>query len=227
MGENIQHSILSQAEMIAPHLSEALSFIFTNLKGRVDLGSSSGLFGVSFLIFLSSLIFKHLRYSFDVIYGDFNPAKTQTFWQFIRECGFIMFVALFMCTLFLISLLINPIIQLVLAYSFKSLIWEKVLQHALSFAILSFIFTGLYMLTPTRRNKLKDCMKMAFMTSLTFQFGNMLTGLYMRTIATHSLYGATGALLVFLLWAFYSALMIFFSVEFFEFVKKRRRVRGF
>lgn len=223
IGDNFQHSIMSQVQMIAPDLTEALSFIFTNLKGRVDLGSFSGLFGLAFLIFLSSLIFKHLRYSFDIIYGDFNPTHTHSFWEFLKERGFIMLIALFMCSLFLLSLLINPIIQIVLAYSFKSLIWEKILQLALSFIILSFMFTGLYMLTPTRKNKLFDCMKMAFMTSLTFQFGNMLTGLYMRTIATNSLYGATGALLVFLLWAFYSALMIFLSVELFEFLKRRRK----
>jgi membrane protein len=62
-------------------------------------------------------------------------------------------------------------------------------------------------------------------SSLGFLIGNYLTGLYMRQVAFSSLYGAAGAILVFLLWAFYSALTIFLVLEGFTFFRNQK-MRG-
>ncbi len=69
---------------------------------------------------------------------------------------------------------------------------------------------------------MRDCAQMSVVTTAAFLIGNFLTGLYMKKVALDSLYGAAGALLIFLLWTFYSSLTLFLSVEFFEFFKKRR-----
>jgi len=45
----------------------------------------------------------------------------------------------------------------------------------------------------------------------------------MKNVALHSLYGAAGALLVFLLWTYYSSLTLFISVEVFEFFKGKKK----
>jgi len=109
-----------------------------------------------------------------------------------------------------------------LASHFESFVGRYLTQILLNLLILFVLFTGLYYFTPTKKKRLWDCAKMAVLTSVTFLVGNVLTGLYMRKVALDSLYGAAGALLIFLLWAFYSALTIFLSVELFEFLKRRR-----
>ena len=63
---------------------------------------------------------------------------------------------------------------------------------------------------------------MAVLTSGFFIVGNILTGAYMKNFAMDSLYGAAGALLIFLLWTFYSSLSLFMSVEVFEFLKRKK-----
>jgi YihY family inner membrane protein len=222
VGEDIQVKILDQVSIIAPDVSQTLHLIFKNLKSRVDLGSVSGLFGLGFLLFLASFVFMQLRYSFDVIYGDNEHFKPKSFFQAVKERGMLMLVVVAMCVLFASSLLINPVFNYLLASRFESTEWRNLIQVMMNFSILFTLFTGLYLFTPTKRKKLADCAQMSLITSAAFLVGNILTGLYMKTIAIDSLYGAAGALLIFLLWTYYSSLTLFMSVEIFEFLKRKK-----
>jgi membrane protein len=222
IGENIQHKILQQVAFIAPEVSQTLELIFSNLKDRVDLGSISGLLGLVFLLFLASYVFVQLRYSLDVVYGDFDKLKSKSFFHVIKERGGLMLVVIAMCLLFATSLLINPIFDFLLASRFENADWRKFVQVLLNFSIVFVLFTGLYFFTPSIKKKFSDCAKIALVTTGAFSVGNILTGLYMKTVALHSLYGAAGALLIFLLWAFYSSFTLFLSVEVFEFFKNRK-----
>ena len=133
-----------------------------------------------------------------------------------------MLVVVAMCLLFASSLLINPIFEYVFSSRFASAEWRGFVQVLLNFTILFTLFTGLYLFTPTKRKKMSDCAQMSLITSVAFLVGNMLTGLYMKTIAIDSLYGAAGALLIFLLWTYYSSMTLFMSVEIFEFIKRKK-----
>lgn len=222
VGEDIKQEILSQVSMIAPELRGTLELIFFNLKTQVDVGSISGVFGLGFLLFLASYLFVQLRYSLDLIYGDIDVHKPKSIFEMVRERGVLMLVVMVMCTLFAISLLINPLFDYVFAESSLSENAEDVLQYVLNFFILFLLFTGLYFVTPTKKKKLRDCAQMSVLTSGFFLLGNILTGLYMKNFAMDSLYGAAGALLIFLLWTFYSSLALFMSVEVFEFLKRKK-----
>lgn len=221
IGEDVRLLIIKQVSLIAPELTGLFEIVFTSLQSRMDLGSISGLLGVAFLIFLSSFVFLQLRHSLDVIYGDYDPHHSKPFLHMIKERGIFMLIAVGMCALFVLSLLINPLFDFLLASRFQSADVKRFIQILLNFSILFVIFTGLYFFTPTRRKKLHDCAQMALFTSAAFLGGNILTGIYMKTVALDSLYGAAGAMLIFLLWTFYSALSVFLSVEFFEFLKRK------
>ena len=222
IGEDVKLRIIQQVALIAPGLSETLQLVFTNLKTRVDLGSISGLFGLVFFVFLSSFVFKQLRYSFDVIYDDFDPDQSKSLLHLIKDRVGVMLIVLAMCLLFLASLLINPLFDYLLAARFKGTEWRTLVQIFLNLSILFVMFTGLYFFTPTRKKKLKDCTLMALISAIAFLGGNIVLGLYMGRIALNSLYGAAGALLIFLLWTFYSSLTVFMTVEVFQFSKNKR-----
>ena len=222
IGEDIQLKIIEQVSFIAPEVANTLQLVFENLKDRVDLGSISGIIGLGFLLFLASYVFMQLRYSLDIIYGDYDPTKSHTFLGIVRERGILMLVVMVICLLFATALLISPIINFVLVSRFENLGWKYFVQVILNFAVLFVLFTGVYFFTPTKKKKIRDCAQISLVTTAAFLIGNYLTGLYMRKVALDSLYGAAGALLIFLLWTFYSSLTLFISVEFFEFFKKRR-----
>ncbi len=222
IGEDVQQGILSQVSMIAPELKETLEMVLDNLQSRVDLGSISGVIGLGFLVFLASLLFVQMRYSLDVIYGDIDVHKPKTVVEIIKSRGVLMLVAMGMCTLFALSLLINPLFNFLVGSSFENEMVKNALQVLLNFCVLFVLFTGMYFVTPTKKKRLRDCAQMSLLTSGLFLFGNILIGLYMKNFALNSLYGAAGALLIFLLWTFYSSLTLFMSVELFEFLKRKK-----
>ena len=222
MGEDVRQQILTQISMIAPDLRATLELVFLNLKTHVDIGSISGIVGLVFLIFFSSYLFVQMRYSLDLIYGDIDVHRRKSILEIIRERGMLMLVVMIMCGLFAASLLINPVFDYILVKRFESQHYLDVIQFCLNFLILFILFTGLYFVTPTKKKKLKNCAQMSLLTSLFFMIGNILTGLYMKNFAMASLFGAAGALAIFLLWTFYSSLALFISVEVFEFLKRRK-----
>jgi membrane protein len=223
IGQDIKEQILTQATTLAPEVSGVLPMILDNLQQRVELGSVSGLVGLVFLLFLASFVFLQLRYSLDLIHGHHDPHRSRTFFEVLKERLWLMVVVVAMCVIFAASLFINPLVEILFASKFESKFAHESLQLGLNFFLLFILFTGLHFFTPTVKKRLLDCSKIAVITSAAFLLGNMLVGLYMNKIALGSLYGAAGALLIFLLWAFYSALMLFVSVEIFEFFRLRKK----
>jgi membrane protein len=225
IGEDIKFLILKQVSFLAPNLTDTLNLIFSNLHERVDLGSLSGVLGLIFLIFLSSLVFKQFRFAFDVIHGDYNPRLKKSIRIFLKERFFVMSIGIAMCALFFISLFIVPAFNFLLSHFIHGYFLNYTMNILLNLGILLFIFTGFYFFTPSRKSQIRHCLQMAFITSLGFIIGNFLMSLYMKKLAMQSLFGAAGALFIFLLWTFYSSLIIFLSVEVFEFLRNRGQNR--
>lgn len=63
----------------------------------------------------------------------------------------------------------------------------------------------------------------SLVTTFGFELGNALFGVYLKATAVASAYGATGALLAFLLWIYYSALILLFGAEVCYALSYRRR----
>ena len=63
----------------------------------------------------------------------------------------------------------------------------------------------------------------AIVTALLFEAGNLLIGMYLRSSAITSTYGAAGGLIALLLWIYYSAQIFLFGAEF---TKAYRDARG-
>jgi len=51
-----------------------------------------------------------------------------------------------------------------------------------------------------------------------------LLGVYFRSVASSSIYGAAGSLLVFLIWSYYSSFTLFLSVELFLYFRKTKKI---
>ena len=223
IGEDVQIQVLNQLSLLAPELKETIELVLINLQEQVHFSSISGIIGAASMVFLASYLFMQLRYSFDLIDGYLEKNVSKSFFQLILERGFFMLIVIFMCLLFGASLLVGPIFEYIFSI-YEELEFLKGVSKIVSvFGILFLLFTGLYFFTPSSKKKIKHCAQMALLTSIFFMIGNFLIGLYMKTVAVTSLYGAAGTLLVFLLWTFYSSFTIFLSAEIYEFVKRRKQ----
>jgi membrane protein len=94
---------------------------------------------------------------------------------------------------------------------------ELALQAAnllLSLAVFTLFFALMYKVLPRVRIAWRDVWIGAIVTSLLFTMGKFLIGLYIGRASVASSYGAAGALVVLLLWVYYSSQVLLFGAEF-------------
>jgi membrane protein len=89
-----------------------------------------------------------------------------------------------------------------------------VLDFAISLGLLSFLFAAIYKILPDKEIAWADVAIGSVVTALLFTIGKSLIGLYIGSSQIASSYGAAGALIVILLWVYYSAQIFLFGAEF-------------
>jgi membrane protein len=224
IGEASQKEIIKQASLImSSQVGHMLEMVFSNVNEAVNLGSISGLIGLVVLLFTASLVFQQFRYSFDVIYGNHNPKADDQITSVIREKLYAMFFVLMAAIVFTASLLASGIF-LELFASKEGGLWRSMTVLYLNFMIYLGMFTAVHYYIPSKRYPIMDTLKKAALTAIFFMIGNFLLAFYLKKSAADSLYGAAGALLVFLTWAYYSSFIIFLSVVVFLHMKKMKLV---
>jgi len=84
----------------------------------------------------------------------------------------------------------------------------------ISFVIVTALFAAVYKILPDRDLSWKDVIVGAVATALLFTVGKTLIGLYIGSSAVASSYGAAGALIIVLLWIYYSSIIFLLGSEF-------------
>ncbi|MEP7288374.1 MAG: YihY/virulence factor BrkB family protein [Chloroflexota bacterium] len=92
-------------------------------------------------------------------------------------------------------------------------LWELV-NFVVSVGIITLLFAAIYKVLPDAKIAWRDVWIGALITSLLFTFGKFLIGLYLSKTGAASSYGAAGALVVILLWIYYSSQILFLGAEF-------------
>lgn len=90
----------------------------------------------------------------------------------------------------------------------------SVLNTVISIALLSVLFAAIYKVLPDRRLEWRDVLMGAGVTAVLFTLGKSLIGWYIGSSAVASTYGAAGAMIILLLWVYYSAQIFLLGAEF-------------
>ncbi|MBV9862900.1 MAG: YihY/virulence factor BrkB family protein [Alphaproteobacteria bacterium] len=88
------------------------------------------------------------------------------------------------------------------------------LNFAISLVLISVLFAAIYKILPDKDIEWRDVAVGAVVTALLFTIGKSLIGLYIGSSSTASSYGAAGALIVLLLWIYYTAQIFLMGAEF-------------
>jgi membrane protein len=134
----------------------------------------------------------------------------------VAALGFLMLVSLVISAL--LSALSN-VINAALPFSAEML---ETLNFVVSFALISVMFAAIYKVLPDVNLSWHDVLVGAVMTALLFTVGKFLIGLYLGRSMIASSYGAAGALIVALLWIYYSAQIFLLGAEFIKIYASRR-----
>lgn len=224
LGSTLQSELIGQIYyVLGPEVGKISKMIFNNANEEINLASISGIVGAVILLFTASIVFLQLRFSLDVIYGDHDPDHSRSLRDIFKERIFSMGIVAGSAVLFFISLFIANIVNYFVGDDLVSSMLGVILANLLSFMINLMIFTALYYFAPSKTPDFTSALKPAIFTSVAFVFGKILMGLYFKNVAINSVYGATGTLLVFLVWAYYSAFILFLSLEGFLFLNPQHR----
>jgi membrane protein len=104
-------------------------------------------------------------------------------------------------------------------------IFGYLLNYVVALAVTSALIASIYKILPDVRMAWRDVWVGAVVTSLLFQLGKFLIGLYVGKASVGSPFGAAGSLAVLLVWVYYSSQIILFGAEFTRVSAIRRGAR--
>lgn len=225
LGEGMQEGIVKQtSQTMSPEVALMIKLVFDNVNEGVNLGSVSGLIGAVVLLSTASLVFLQFRYSFDVIYGYYDPRASKPITMAVKERLTAMFFVLAAAVVFLGTSFATGVFLKFFGGEGKKW-WFSFVVLYMNFMVYLGMFTAIHYYVPSKRFPIHDTLKKAAFSSLFFMFGNFLLASYLKGIAADSVYGAAGTILVFLTWAYYSSFIVFLSVVVFQYLKKIGKVR--
>lgn len=181
--------------------------------GSRDPGRLPAIVGTLTLALGATTVFVELRTDLDRIWRC-TPGKPGGAWEFVRTRLLSFGMVVTIGFLLLVSLVVSTAVSALGDRWFNGM---EAVAHGLdflaSFVTITALFAAIYKFLPTARIAWRDVWTGAAMTSLLFWIGKFLIGLYMAKAAIGSTFGAAGAVVVVIVWVYYSAQIFFFGAE--------------
>jgi membrane protein len=183
-------------------------------------GKSSGilatLIGIATLIATASGVFGEMQSALNAIW-KVQPSGT-TLSRLVRARAASLGLVAALGFLLMVSLVVSAGLTafgnyLNSLFSFGALVLS-ILNVAVSLLLISLLFAAIYKVLPDRHLQWRDVILGAVVTAVLFTIGKALIGWYIGSSAVASSYGAAGALIVLLLWVYYSAQIFLLGAEF-------------
>ncbi|MFC7475476.1 YihY/virulence factor BrkB family protein [Dankookia sp. GCM10030260] len=184
--------------------------------GEPGSGGVPAVVGIGVLLITASGVFAELQSALNAIWKATPQAITVSYLVRAR----LLSIGLVAATgfLLLVSLLASAALAAVQAWvagQFPGMVQVlAALGFVVSFALTAALFAAIYKVLPDRRLAWRDVAVGALATALLFSVGKAVIGWYIGGSGMARSYGAAGALVVVLLWVYYSAQIFLLGAEF-------------
>lgn len=182
-----------------------------------EAGRAAALFGVVVLLVLASGVFSEVQAALNVIWrAPPNPRGTLVEIALNKALSFALVVLTGL--LLMLSLAATTALALLTTWA-TELVPQAgwVLGYAsfgLTFLLVTVLFATIYKVLPNRGLRWRDVGMGAVVTAFLFAIGKALIGWYIGSSQVATTFGAAGALMVVLLWIYYSAQIFLLGAEF-------------
>jgi membrane protein len=161
-------------------------------------------------------VFLHLRRCLCVIWRLDSPERKGIFEAML---GYLLAIIMVLCVgvLLLLSLAASTAVPWLAGFLGKEFpvgprFWQW-LDAGFSFALLTLFFAFVFRVMSGRRIPWHHVLYGSVVSALLFTMGKALISFYLAYTSTASAYGAAGSLVVFLVWVYFSAQIVFFGAE--------------
>ena len=183
------------------------------------------LLGIAVLIVTASGMFNEMQSALNIIWKV--ESKGLNLWLLFRARIASLGLVLSLGFLLLISLVATAAIHALGDRIHDFLPFSGMIASAInfviSFVLIALLFAAIYKVLPDRDIEWRDVITGAIGTTLLFEAGEYLIGLYLGNITVGARYGAAGGLLVLLTWLYYTAQIFLLGAEFTKVYALRRQ----
>jgi len=175
---------------------------------------------IATLILGASSVIVELHDALNLIWDVKPPIEStwRSLSRFVKERFFSALIIICAGSLLLISLLLSASVAAVGRFfqpvTPTSPLVLRSAEFASSFLVITLLFGAIYKLIPDVQLKWRDVAIGATVTSLLFTIGKQLIALYLVRVGFQSTYGAAWAVVLLLVWIYYSAQLFFLGAEF-------------
>lgn len=197
---------------------QAAELVQTTIRSAGDhrRGLTASLLGLGTLVLTASGVFGEMQAALNAIWKAESKGGSLSAILKARAASLGLVAALGF--LLMVSLVISAVLGALGDYlnrvlPFASLVLRG-LNLVISLGLITVLFAAVFKILPDRQLSWRDMWVGAFTTALLFSVGKMLIGLYIGSSAIASSYGAAGALVVVLIWIYYSSQIFLLGAEF-------------
>ena len=215
--QGAQAEILDQVRtVLGPEASKAIEVMLVNAQ-RPKEGIIASLVGIVALLIGATTVFAELQSDLNRVW-KVKPDKKSGVWSFIRARILSFGLVIALGFVLLVSLLVSAALAALGRhwtgwFGDMHLLLEAA-NMLVSLAVITTLFAIVYKVLPSAKVRWRDVWIGSLVTAVLFVVGKYLIGLYIGTTAIASGYGAAGALVVLLVWVYYSAQIFLIGAEF-------------
>ncbi len=186
--------------------------------GDITKGTIATVIGVITLLLTASGDFGELQAALNAIWRatprEGGTAVTRLMRAKLASLGLVAATGF----LLLVSLIVSAVLSALMTW-FRDQLPEMLLvlgaaNFVISFLMVAVLFAAIYKILPDREIGWRDVIVGALVTAFLFTLGKTLIGWYVGSSHVATSYGAAGALMVVLLWVYYSAQVFLLGAEF-------------
>jgi membrane protein len=214
--EAAQNGIVGQLTgLIGKESAEFLQSAIANAQNK-SAGTLATLIGVVTIIVTASGVFGEMQSALNAIWKIDSSGTPIS--RLIRARAASLGLVVSLGFLMMVSLVVSAGLTALGDYLNAILPFGKIvlaiLNGIVSVLLISVLFAAIYKVLPDRPIQWRDVVVGSAATALLFTGGKSLIGWYIGSSAVASTYGAAGALIVILLWVYYSAQIFLLGAEF-------------
>lgn len=183
---------------------------------RPAIGAVATTLGLLAIFVGASGAFNELQDALNLIWKVDSGAKS--FWtlagrQRFRSLGLVVATGFLLLTSLVVTTCLSAGQKIVENMFPISIVLAESVNFMFSFCLIAILFGLIFKFIPDTKIPWRDVRMGAVVSSLLFMTGKVLIGYYLGHSALTSAYGAAASLVVFLIWIYYSALILLFGAE--------------
>ncbi len=214
--------------LVGPESAKEVQKIIENAS-QSETGVIATIIGIATLLFSATTVFVSIQGALNAIW-KVKPVPKKGYVKLVvdRVLSFALVVTLGF--LMMVSLVLDAILAVFKGFlmkMFSGLTYYvmEIINYAISFIVVTFIFAMIFKFLPDAKIKWSDVRVGAIITTVLFIFGKFLIGFYIGNSDFENTYGAAGSLVALLMWVYYSSVILLVGAEFTQaYAKSRGRI---